>query len=255
MIDQDLLAIADSQIQALPSVSTARKADYEAYLRRLSPTSEELATAWLTTGTTPAAQHKGMTLELLARILGAHPLVGIIMLDQLAEDPDAYRPLIQLRDGTLRFNLRDAPPGLEPTRPAISPLTEAIAESMSDFLLSMESEPPELGVAGAHPERPGVVVAALASVHDSEELAEAVEDLRRMCAAAGEIPDEPAEPLSEVQRIGLVLRLLADLAADDLSRLTAVDSDGLAGDPSGAGLAEQPDCAGHVGGSAEAAER
>jgi hypothetical protein len=255
MMDNTLLTAADEQIREFTDVSDELKSEYASYLRELSPASQKLAATWLTTGTTPQAEHNGMTLERLMRMMAPHPLVAIIMLDRLEKNPDAYRPLIQLRDGELRFNLRDAPAGFEPTRPAISPLTEALAESVSDFLLTERIDPPELRLTGSGPTRLGVVVAGLGSVQDAEELAEAVEDLRRMCAAAGEIPDEPAEPLSEVQRIGLVLRLLADLAADDLSRLTAVDSDGLAGDPSGAGLAEQPDCAGHVGGSAEAAER
>jgi len=211
-----VLALARNQIRSLPGVTDAFKDEYEEYLRELGPEYQKHAATWVNTGAVPTAELRGMSLERLMRVMDAHPLIAVIMLDRLSKDPDAYRPLIRLSDGILRFVARDAPRGYVSPAPAPSALTVAMAEAVGGYLLSEGIDPPELRLDGSPTASLGIVVSGLASAADSDELAGEVEDLRRMCAAAGEIPDEPAEPLSEVQRIGLVLRLLADLATDDL---------------------------------------
>jgi hypothetical protein len=221
MIDDSLLAIADIQIESFNNFTPARRAEHKEAIRGLAPAYQELATEWLTTGVAPSTNLKGMTLERIIRMMRAHPLEAIIILDQLAKDPDAHRPVIQLYENKFRFNVRSEPPGFTPMRPAASSLTEALAESASDYFHGERVDPPELRLPEASTATLGTVVSGLASAADTGELAEEVQDLRRIIDLVGEIPDEPDGPLNELQRIGLVLRLLADLAADDLRKMRA----------------------------------
>jgi hypothetical protein len=220
-MDEELLAIADKQIESFNNFSPARRSEYADAMRKLAPAYQDLATEWLTTGAVPATNLKGMTLERVIRMMRAHPLEAIIILDRLAKNPDAYRPVIQLYNGEFRFNVRGEPPGFIPMRPAASPLTEALAGSISDHFHAENVDPPELRLPEAPATAIGTIVASLAGAADADDLAEEVEDLRRIVDLAGEIPDEPDRPLSQVQRVGLVLRLLAELATDDLRKIRA----------------------------------
>jgi len=221
MIDQSTLAAASNHIHSLADVPDTRKADYIRYLRELRPEYQDLVSVWLTTGTVPEAELKGISVQRLVAMMSAHPLVAVIMLDRLSKDPDAYRPLIRMENGEFRFVARDAPRGYIPSPPAPSALTQSVAEAVGSHLLAEGFNPPELRFNEGSTARLGSIVASLASAADADDLAEEVEDLRRIVDLAGEIPDEPDRPLSQVQRVGLVLRLLAELATDDLRKIRA----------------------------------
>jgi hypothetical protein len=228
MINHSFLAMADKQIQSLPSVGAARKSEYETYLRDLSPTSQELAESWLRTSIVPVFEFKGMTVERLVRVMRAHPLVAIIMLDRLMKDHDVYRPAIRLKDDEFVFVLRDAPSGFVPPKPVASALTTALSEAVSDYLEREEVDPPELRMEAPWPVQLSIVVGGAARAVDVGELVSELDDLRQVIELAGEIPEGTDQPLSEIQRIGLVLRLIEALATDDLRALRAAGNAGKA---------------------------
>jgi hypothetical protein len=221
-MDDDTLLTAQRQLQSIPGLNTSRRDECIAGLRHLSARSQESVEAWVGSGVVPSFAYKGLTVERLVEVMKVHPLVGIIMLDRLMKDSSAYRPVIREREGRLTFTLRDAPRGSRPSRPLAAPLTRAAAESVGQYFYSESIDPPELHRDGPWPVRLSTTVTGVTRAVTIEDFEIELDKLRQVIELAGDAPTTADPPWSEIQRIGLVLRLIEALATDDLRALRAV---------------------------------
>jgi hypothetical protein len=218
-MDHDTLIRAEAQLRSLPELSPAKREEHISQLRELSTESQGFVEEWLTTETVPEAKYKGMTVQRLVNTMNTHPLIGIIMLDRLMKNDAAYHPIIRERNGELLFNVRDAPRGFIPPKPVAASLTRKIADTLGDFFYARGIDPPELRLEARWPARLGTTAAGVARSMTTGDLEIELNKLRQVIALAGEIPAETDQPLTEIQRIGLALRLIEALAADDLRTL------------------------------------
>jgi hypothetical protein len=191
-------------------------------LKNFSPDHLEFLASWLDSSNIPQFEYRGMSVKDIVETIGSHPLVAIIMLDRLTRDSSAFRMIIGERGGRLVFVLRDAPPGHRPAAPVSSALTKAITDSFSGFLQANDIDPTELQFgASMLPEPLWAIVALVARTTSESGLEGALKNIRERVQIAGDLPEHTDEALSELQRIGLVLRLIDALATDDLRKLRA----------------------------------
>jgi hypothetical protein len=218
-MNETVLAEAERRIREIPEIRADTISRSLADLREISPANEWLVTDWLTSGTIPAFEYKGLSVTALVDALKTHPLFAIIMLDKLMKDEHAFSLIIGQRDGQFVFTSRDAILD-PPPEPAADGLTRTLAETAAGYLRRHEIDPPELSTGGDLRSPLWTAVIEAARVTTREDLEETVDGLREIIelaeSAEGAGDDEGA--LTEVGRVALVLRAIERLAADDLRR-------------------------------------
>jgi len=205
---------------ALLDLDHSSKAARSADLDRFSPANIGHLAFWLDSGKIPPFEYMGMSVSDIVDAIGAHPLVAIIMLDSLTKNTNSYRLIIAERDGRLVFVMRDATPTQEFPEPVASALTSTITDAVSKFFREENISPQALQLDDSlFPEPLWATIKTVASVTSKSDLEAAVQRLDKLIEKISERPEGSTENLRELERIGLVIRLIRSLADDDCRRL------------------------------------